>query len=137
MNAAVQIERSPQLDQYERAALRKELGRWGGWMDRQLDYTGHRSIENVAAFVSGGGGGVQGHRVLCLDMPASVWSTNARVNSLRFRQKVGVWTCYVRAILADGSLMPWDDRARRIGVSGSELSRIHTQALMRLAGLVE
>lgn len=131
----VDIATRPRLDQYDRAALRRELYHWGRWMEYQAEHSGHPSCDTVTRFLEGRGGGLGGHRVLCLDMPVEVWSTNGRVMALDEQSRAAITTIYVDIVGVDGEVMTWERRAGRIHVSESTLRRLHNAALIRIAGL--
>lgn len=135
MSARPRVPALPPLDRYERAQLRRELFRWGRWMERQAEHSGYPSADSFAAEVFGCGGGLNGHRVLMLDMPDSVWATNARVMRLDEPLRAAIRSIYADIVTTDGKVISWLRRAQRIQISEETLRWQHEKALRLIAGI--
>lgn len=135
MMAVAEVQPTRTLDQYERAALRRELSRWGSWMDRRDDFNPYPTMDNVERARVGRGGGTQGHRILCLDMPDDVYATHWRVIGLVEPLRKVVWSVHCNIVTKTGDLIPWEWRCVRIGLTERTGRRMYSRALLAIAGI--
>lgn len=108
-----------------RSALSAELRRWGGWIERHmLSHDDGWPAENfLLAFTHGRGGGIAGHRVLCRDMPESVYETHR--DWLRLPEDLGeaIWIRYVPMLRADGTVWTMEQKCALADLSPDQLDR--------------
>lgn len=93
------------------------LKTWGDWIWENRDYEGYPSSDNVAAFVGGSGGTLNGHRIICRDPPEWVTMTHVLVMMLPEHEGIAVFAHYVPGVDDDGLMLSVAERCSRIGVS--------------------
>jgi hypothetical protein len=136
MSAVLESQPTPYLDKWERDAIRKELSRWGAFEDKRNAFNGYPSSDNVTRSTEGRGGGMQGHRILCLDWPDGMYAIHARVLALPEDLQAVVRAVHCNIVLPDGGLLDWALRVERIGVAERTARRLYSQALLRVAGII-
>lgn len=125
-------------DQYERLLLRAidgELNEWGRWIERHADFEGFPPANILETWIGGSGGGVPGHRILCLDMPVGIYATHGRVLRLSEEQRAAVEAWYIVRVKADGTLWSLDEKCLRLGIAERTLRDRVRQAKLRILGL--
>lgn len=125
----------PVLDRYTRTAIRSELNRWGRWIERHADYEGFAPINYLMAAREGRGGGMPGHRVLCLDMPVHIYAVHGRVLRLTEEQRYAVHVEFVIKVKEDGTIWRTSEKCEKIGMKPWKLRDLVEQAMVRIAGL--
>jgi hypothetical protein len=120
---------------YERQVLHGELNRWGGWIERHSDYEGYPGANILVAFLQGRGGGVGGHRVLCLDMPWDIWVTHSRIVTLHEDEQVVVWLLYAKRMKEDGTLWTLDEKLRIARISLADYRNRIASARRKIMGI--
>jgi hypothetical protein len=123
------------LDNLTRRAIDGELNRWGRWVERHADYTGHPSINFLVAQLYGAGGGIAGHRVLCLDMPDAVYATHMRVLRLTESEKEAVYLYFAVQVKEDGTLWTVTEKSRIYGIKEESLRRRLARARYKILGV--
>lgn len=123
------------LDNLTRRAIDGELNRWGKWIERHADYTGHPSINFLVAQLYGAGGGMAGHRVLCLDMPDAVYATHMRVLLLNEREREAVYLYFAVQVKEDGTLWTVAEKSRIYGIKEESLRRRLARARYKILGV--
>lgn len=135
MSAAEALPYDAKYDRLFRRALEGELNRWGKWIEAHSDYEGFPGVNVLVAFLMGRGGGVSGHKILCLDMPADVYAVHGRVVRLPDEQQEALWLYYVTRLKPNGTLWTLDERCQRARVSQDQLRARLTAARERLLGI--
>lgn len=135
MSAAIESSPLPYLEKWERDAIRNELSRWGAFEDRRNAFNGYPSSDNVTRAREGRGGGMQGHRVLCLDWPDGMYAIHSRVLALPQHLEDLVRAVHCNIVLPDGGLLDWGLRVQRIGLTERTARRLYSEALLRVAGI--
>lgn len=123
------------MDRYMRHAIDGELNRWGRWIERNSDYTGHPSINAIVAQLHGAGGGTAGHRILCLDMPDHIYATHGRVLRLTESEQEAVYLYFAVKLKPDGTLWTVAERCRIAGIQEDSLRRRLSRARYKILGL--
>lgn len=123
------------MDRLTRQAIDSELNRWGRWIERHADYTGHPSINVLVAQFYGAGGGTPGHRILCLDMPDHIYATHGRVLRLTESEKEAVYLFFAVKLKSDGTLWTVEERCRIYGIKEESLRRRLARARYKILGL--
>lgn len=123
------------LDNVTRKAIDGELNRWGKWMERHLDYTGHPSINAIVAQLYGAGGGTPGHRILCLDMPTGVYATHMRVLMLTESEREAVYLYFAVQVKEDGTLWTVQEKCLIYGIKEESLRRRLARARYKILGV--
>lgn len=123
------------LDNVTRKAIDCELNRWGKWIERHADYTGHPSINFLVAQLYGAGGGIAGHRVLCLDMPDAVYATHMRVLRLTEAEREAVYLYFAVQVKDDGTLWTVAEKSRIYGIKEESLRRRLARARYKILGV--
>lgn len=109
-----------------RSAVSAELARWGGWIERHMDYEGYPSENFLLAFTHGRGGERPGHRILCHDMPAAIYETHRNVLRLPDQLQEALWIRYVPHVRADGTTWNVGEKCRLADLSEDVLyQRVH------------
>lgn len=136
MHAVVAMRR-PSRDEleYERRVLHGELSRWGDWIDRNSDYEGYPGCNILAAYIGGSGGDKRGHRILCRDMPASIWATHARIVLLQEEEQEAVWLLYANRLREDGTLRPLEEKLRVAKISLADHRAMMASARRKIMGI--
>ena len=122
------------MDEIDRQAIHGELNRWGRWVERHADYTGHASINNLVAALYGAGGGTAGHRILCLDMPDGIYATHGRVIRLPEAEQEAVYLAYAVKLKPDGTLWSMEEKCRIAGIQIDSMRRRLSRAKYRILG---
>src|SRR5262249_17071544 len=124
------------MDSHMRRAIDAELNRWGGWVERHSDYEGYPRTDNIVAFLRGVGGGTPGHRVLCLDMPDSIYAIHGRVLRLPDAEREAVWVFFAFRLKPDGHTF-WTlaEKCLLSGIQEDSMRRRIARARYRVAGL--
>lgn len=123
------------LDNVTRRAIDGELNRWGRWVERHADYTGHPSINFLVAQLYGAGGGIAGHRVLCLDMPDGIYGTHMRVLMLTEGEREAVYLYFAVQVKEDGTLWTVAEKCRIYGIKEDSLRRRIARARYKILGV--
>jgi hypothetical protein len=123
------------IDRHMRHAIDGELNRWGRWIERNAEYTGHPSINYLVAQLHGAGGGTPGHRVLCLDMPSDIYATHGRVLLLNESEQESVYLYFAVKLKPDGTLWTVEERCRIYGIKEESLRRRLARARYKILGL--
>lgn len=123
------------LDNVTRKAIDCELNRWGKWIERHADYTGHPSINFLVAQLYGAGGGIAGHRILCLDMPDAVYATHMRVLRLTESEREAVYLYFAVQVKDDGTLWTVAEKSRIYGIKEESLRRRLARARYKILGV--
>lgn len=123
------------LDHLTRQAIDGELNRWGRWIERNADYSGYPSINALVAQLHGAGGGTPGHRVLCLDMPDSIYATHARILMLNELEREAVYLFFAVKLKPNGTLWTVAEKSRIYGIKEDSLRRRMSRARYRILGL--
>lgn len=123
------------MDSYTRRAIDGELNRWGRWVERHADYTGHPSINAVVAQLYGAGGGTPGHRILCLEMPTGVYATHMRVLMLTEREREAVYLYFAVQVKDDGTLWTVTEKCRIYGIKEDSVRRRLARARYKILGI--
>lgn len=123
------------MDRLTRQAIDSELNRWGKWIERHADYTGHPSINCLVAALYGAGGGTPGARVLCLDMPDDVYATHARVLRLPEGEKEAVYLYFAIKVKDDGTIWTVAEKCRIYGIEEDSMRRRLARARYRILGV--
>ena len=123
------------LDNVTRKAIDGELNRWGRWIERHADYTGHPSINFLVAQLYGAGGSMPGHRVLCLDMPDAVYATHMRVLRLTESEREAVYLYFAVQVKEDGTLWTVTEKSRIYGIKDESLRRRLARARYKILGV--
>lgn len=118
-----------------RRALETELNRWGRWIERHSDYEGYPGVNILEAFLMGRGGGIAGHRILCLDMPTDVYSVHHRVLMLTDTLQESVWIYYVTRVKTDGTLWTLQERCKVADIEEKTLRNRLSDARRQLLGI--
>lgn len=92
------------------------LSTWGSWIWENRDFEGYPTSDNVQAFISGAGGSMKGHRIVCRDPPPWVTMTHVLVMMLPEHEGVAVFAHYVPGVNDDGTTMTRSEICMRIGV---------------------
>lgn len=133
MNAAVDQRHA---ERYELQGINYELNVWGRWIEKHMDFEGYPGVSALEAWRSGRGGGLPGHKILCLDMPTMVYAVHARVlQVLTEFEREAVWVWYVVRVKPDGTLWPIDHKCKKAGITEDALRKRVSRARRRLAGL--
>lgn len=136
MSAVVEIDR--RYERLERRALEGELNRWGKWIETHSDYEGYPGVNILVAFTMGRGGGMPGHRILCLEMPIDVYSVHQRtVLVLNEEEREAVWIYYVTRVKPNGTLWSLGERCDRVGISEDVLRKRVSRARRKMLGLLD
>jgi hypothetical protein len=123
------------MDSYTRRAIDGELNRWGKWVERHADYTGHPSINFLVAQLYGAGGGIAGHRILCLDMPDGIYATHMRVLRLTESEQEAVYLYFAVQVKEDGTLWTVTEKSRIYGIREESLRRRLARARYKILGV--
>jgi hypothetical protein len=123
------------MDRLTRQAIDGELNRWGRWIERHADYTGHPSVNCLVAQLYGAGGGTPGHRILCLDMPDHIYATHGRVLRLPEAEKEAVYLFFAIRVKEDGTLWTVTERCRMAGIQEDSMRRRLARARYRILGV--
>jgi len=126
---------STAMDSFTRRAIDGELNRWGKWIERHADYTGHPSINFLVAQLYGAGGGMPGHRVLCLDMPDGVYATHMRVLMLTEKEREAVYLYFAVQVRDDGTLWTVGEKCRIYGIKEDSLRRRLARSRYKILGI--
>lgn len=125
-------------NQYERLyerALEGELNRWGNWIEKHSDFSGYPGINIIESFIGGGGGGIKGHRILCLEMPTEVYATHGRVLRLEEMEREAIWLRYVTRVKEDGTLWTIRERCALAKITLEEFSKRLERAKEKILGI--
>jgi hypothetical protein len=123
------------MDSFTRRAIDGELNRWGKWIERHADYTGHPGINAIVAQLYGAGGGTPGHRILCLEMPTGVYATHVRVLRLTEGEQEAVCLYFAVQVKDDGTLWTVDEKCRIYGIKEESLRRRLSRARYKILGI--
>ena len=123
------------MDRITRQAIDSELNAWGKWIERHTDYEGFPSVNALVAQLYGAGGGLPGHRVLCLDMPDHVYATHARVIRLPEGEQEAVYLFFAVRVKCDGTLWTVTERCRIAGIREESMRRRLARARYRILGI--
>lgn len=123
------------MDSYTRRAIDGELNRWGKWIEKHVDYTGHPSINAIVAQLYGAGGGTPGHRILCLEMPTGVYATHMRVLMLTENEREAVYLYFAVQVKDDGTLWTVNEKCRIYGIREESLRRRLSRARYKILGI--
>lgn len=123
------------MDSYTRRAIDGELNRWGKWIEKHADYTGHPSINAIVAQLYGAGGGTPGHRILCLEMPVSIYATHVRVLMLTEKEQEAVCLYFAVQVKEDGTLWTAQEKCRIYGIKEDSLRRRLARARYKILGI--
>jgi hypothetical protein len=123
------------MDRLTRQAIDGELNRWGRWIERHADYTGHPSVNALVAQLYGAGGGTPGHRVLCLDMPDHIYATHGRVLRLPEAEKEAVYLFFAVQLKEDGTVWTAAEKCRIYGIKEESMRRRLARARYRILGI--
>lgn len=123
------------MDSYTRRAIDGELNRWGRWIEKHADYTGHPSINAIVAQLYGAGGGSPGHRILCLEMPTGVYATHMRVLMLTENEREAVYLYFAVQVKEDGTLWTAQEKCRLYGIKEDSLRRRLARARYKILGI--
>ena len=123
------------MDRYMRNAIDGELNRWGRWIERNADYTGHPGVNALVAQFYGMGGGTPGHRILCLDMPDHIYATHGRILRLTENEREAVYLFFAVKLKPDGTLWTVGERCRISGIKEESLRRRLARARYKILGL--
>lgn len=123
------------MDSYTRRAIDGELNRWGKWIEKHVDYTGHPSINAIVAQLYGAGGGTPGHRILCLEMPTGVYATHMRVLMLTESEREAVYLYFAVQVKEDGTLWTAPEKCRIYGIKEDSLRRRLARARYKILGI--
>lgn len=133
MNAVAVVDRN--AERFELQGINYELNVWGRWIEKHMDFEGYPGVSALEAWRSGRGGGLPGHKILCLDMPDVVYAVHGRVLTLPEQYREALWIWYVVRVKPDGTLWPVEHKCKKAGISEDALrQRVH-RARRRLAGL--
>jgi hypothetical protein len=77
---------------------------WGKWIWERRDFEGHATADPIHAYIHGAGGGMQGHRVLCKDMPPWIRLAHSIWLMLPEHEGVAIYAEYVPGVGDDGRL---------------------------------
>lgn len=122
-------------ERLERSALEGELNRWGKWLETHSEFEGYPGVNILIAFIGGGGGGIPGHRILCLDMPTDIYATHGRVIRLPEAEQEAVWLKYVTRLKPDGTLWTVRERCVKADISEDAFHQRLSRARSRILGL--
>jgi hypothetical protein len=125
----------PSMDRMMRQAIDGELNRWGRWIERHADYTGHPSVNFLVAALHGRGGGSPGHRILCLDMPDHIYATHGRVLRLPEGEQEAIYLLFAVQVKEDGTLWSVEEKCRIYGIQEASMRRRIARARYRILGL--
>lgn len=120
---------------YERRVLMSELRDWGRWQEKHADFEGHSSINILAAYTGGAGGGSPGHRILCLEMPTKIYCTHQRVIRLPEPEQDAIQIKFVTVLAPDGTIRTIEERCRTVGVSLDAFRKRLSRAYQRIMGI--
>lgn len=123
------------MDSFTRRAIDGELNRWGRWIERHADYTGHPSVNAIVAQLYGAGGGTPGHRILCLEMPTGVYATHMRVLMLTENEREAVYLYFAVQVKEDGTLWTAAEKCRIYGIKEDSLRRRLARARYKILGI--
>lgn len=123
------------MDSYTRRAIDGELNRWGKWIERHADYSGHPSINAIVAQLYGAGGGSPGHRILCLEMPTGVYATHMRILMLTENEREAVYLYFAVQVKDDGTLWTAQEKCRIYGIKEDSLRRRLARARYKILGI--
>lgn len=124
------------MDVLFRRAIDSELNQWGGWLERHADYEGFPGANILVAFTNGRGGGLPGHRVLCLDMPSAIYATHGRVLLLPENEREAVYLYFAFRLKPDGhSFWTVEEKCQVAGIDERTMRRRLSRARYRIAGL--
>ena len=123
------------LDQYTRRGIDHELNQWGKWVEDHSTYEGFNRNNVLIGFLFGGGGGKQGHRVLCLDMPARIYATHGRILRLPEGERDAVYLYFAVRVKPDGTLWKIEEKCLELGIQEASIRRRLCRARYRIAGL--
>lgn len=132
MSAAIKLQ---PMDYYELKGLDGELNHWGKWIERTSDYTGYPGADILTAALMGSGGQNPGHRVLCLDMPITVYAVHARILRLPEAEQEAVWLRYAIKMKPDGNLWTEEELCKKIKIEHKSFRQRLWRAKRRLLGL--
>lgn len=120
----------------DKSALEHKLNDWGNWIEQQSDFEGYPRTDPVAAVLDGIGGGQGGHRILCPDPPARLWSINARILRLPEHEQDAINVWYIPKLKPDGSQWSTAEKCERLKCSEDALYKRLSRARMRLLGVL-
>lgn len=123
------------MDRMTRQAIDGELNRWGRWLERHADYTGHPSVNALVAQLYGAGGSCPGHRILCLDMPDHIYATHGRVLRLPEAEQEAVHLFFAVRMKDDGTLWTVAERCAMVGIHEDSMRRRLARARYRILGV--
>ena len=127
---------SREMDHLLRRAIDSELNQWGAWLERNADYQGYPRTDNIAAFISGAGGGTPGHRILCLDMPTHIYAVHGRVLRLSESEREAVYLYFAFRLKPDGvTFWTIEEKCRQVGIDEGSMRRRRARARYRIAGI--
>lgn len=101
----------------ERSYVEFKLNEWGEWIWARRHYEGYPTSEVVAAWLDGSGSGTGRDRVLCLEMPYSVFKSHARVLLMTEDLQVVAWANYVPSVREDGTTWALEEKRALLGLS--------------------
>ena len=119
------------------SAIGAELRRWGAWIERNMDYEGYPEENFLLAFTHSRGGGIAGHRVLCLDMPSPIYRTHREWLRLPQELQEAAWIYYVPHFRADGTTWEVGAKCRLVDLSEGQLYRRVRRAKNLLIAMME
>ena len=117
-------------------ALERELYRWGRWVVKHFSHTGHPNMTPEHRASHGGGGGMLGHRILCLEWPDDVYATHHRVLMLSEIEQDVIELKYAICVNeVNGHLWTKADWCQRYGISEDNFRKHLERARKRIQGL--
>jgi hypothetical protein len=128
------------MDSLFRRAIDSELSRWGGWLERHQDYEGYPRSDNLQGSLNGSGGGMGGHRILCLDMPTGIYATHMRVIQLPEEERYAIELVFryqVKPVrgTTDPVYYTFGEKCKLAGIDESTIRRRWHRARYLVAGI--
>lgn len=123
------------MDNLLRRAIDSELNLWGRWIELHIDREGYPSASSFILAVEGKGGGTNGHRILCDDMPPHIYAVHGRWLLLPEHERDAVWIWYVIRVKPDGTIWPIEHKCDAVGITEAALRQRVCRARYRIAGL--
>lgn len=132
-NYAVNAPEGSPYDRYGMRWLKFQLGRWGEWIERhRLDHSGPKSwaTGNIPGSHS------SGHRILCAQMPYSLWILNLKVHFLPSSDRLVIDAWYGYSFDYAGRTITARMKAEALGMDLNLLRVKEHRARRRLLALL-
>lgn len=110
---------------------------WGAWIWEHRNFEGYPTADSVTAFITGAGGGIGGHRVLCRDFPEGqkgkrLCMTHALYILLPEHEQQAVFAEYVPGVLESGKLWTRAEVCNRLGITEEGFRKRLQRARVRI-----